>query len=101
MTRDSTIAEPLYIILGLHGCPDPYDWSKKLVNASRQTGKKMTDLLESEPALQQYYSKFTAKQRELMNNPEKYIGNADQVTIDTCNYWLQKCDELLTTKPPR
>lgn len=95
LTRDSIIAEPLYIILGLHGCPDPYDWSKKLVNASRETGKKMTDLLEAEPALQQYYSKFTQRERELMNNPERYTGNAEAVTIETCNYWLQKCDEVL------
>jgi adenylosuccinate lyase len=99
MTRDSIIAEPLYIILGLHGCPDPYDWSKKLVNASRESGKKMTELLEAEPALQQYYSKFTPQERELMNRPELYIGNADQVTLDTCKYWLDRLSKL-TTKTP-
>ena len=90
MTRDSIIAEPLYIILGLHGCPDPYDWSKKLVNLSRQTGKKMTELLESEPKLQEYYSKFTPEERNLMNHPELYTGNAEQVAIATVDYWLQK-----------
>jgi adenylosuccinate lyase len=94
MTRDSIIAEPLYIILGLHGCPDPYDWSKKLVNQSRQTGRKMTDLLETEPKLQKYYSKFTQAERELMNHPERYTGNAEEVTRATCDYWLQKVNAL-------
>lgn len=90
MTRDSIIAEPLYIILGLHGCPDPYDWSKKLANQSRQTGQKMTDLLEAEPKLREYYSKFTAAERELMNHPERYTGNAEAVTLATADYWLDK-----------
>src|SRR5205823_6449202 len=49
MSKDAIIAEPLYIILGLHGCPDPYDWSKKLVNAASSGGKKMTELISEEP----------------------------------------------------
>lgn len=91
MSRDSIIAEPLYIILGLHGCPDPYDWSKKLVNASRQSGKKMTELLESEPELQKYYSKFTKEERELMNFPERYTGNSVDGALKTCLYWRNRC----------
>src|SRR4030095_9067249 len=90
-SRDSIIAEPLYIILGLHGCPDPYDWSKKLVNSSRMIGKKMTDLLEAEPELQSYYSQFTQTERELMNHPERYTGNAESGTLETCDYWEKKC----------
>ena len=95
MTRDSIIAEPLYIILGLHGCPDPYDWSKKLVNSSRTSGKKMTELLESEPELQRYYALFTQSERELLNHPERYIGNAASGTVETCDYWEKKCATLL------
>ena len=94
MSRDSIIAEPLYILLGLHGCPDPYDWSKKLVNASRQTGKKMTELFEAEVALRPYFSKFTAEERELINHPEKYVGNSASGARETCDYWLARCDEI-------
>lgn len=93
-SRDAIIAEPLYILLGLHGCPDPYDWSKKLVNASRQTGKKMTALVEGEPELQPYFSKFTPAERELINHPEKYVGNSVSGTIETCNYWLKQMEEV-------
>jgi adenylosuccinate lyase len=94
MSRDAIIAEPLYILLGLHGCPDPYDWSKKLVNASRQTGKKMTELVEAEAKLQPYYSKFTHQERELVNHPEKYVGNSVSGTLQTCDYWVGKCMEI-------
>lgn len=93
-SRDSIIAEPLYIILGLHGCPDPYDWSKKLVNASRQTGKKMTELVEAETQLQPYYSKFTTAERDLINHPETYTGNSASGTIETCDYWLAEVKKI-------
>jgi adenylosuccinate lyase len=94
LSRDSIIAEPLYILFGLHGCPDPYDWSKKLVNASRNSGKKMTELVEAEPQLQSYYSKFTPEERDLINHPEKYVGNSVSGTHQTCEYWLSKCAEI-------
>jgi adenylosuccinate lyase len=94
MTRDFIIAEPLYIILGLHGCPDPYDWSKKLSDSSRQTGKTISELAEAEPKLQEYYAKFTPEQRELINHPELYTGNAAKVTRETCDYWLAEVDKL-------
>jgi len=93
-SRDSIIAEPLYILFGLHGCPDPYDWSKKLVNASRKTGKKMTELVEAEPELQPYYSKFTPEEQELLNHPEQYVGNSVSGTRRTCDYWVEKCMEI-------
>ena len=94
MTRDSITAEPLYIILGLHGCPDPYDWSKKLVNKSRTSGRKLTELIEEEAELRDYYSKFTDKERNLINNPELYTGNAEQVTHATCDYWEDRVKNL-------
>ncbi len=97
ITRDSIIAEPLYILLGLHGCPDPYDWSKKLINRSRTTGRKMTELMEAEPELQEYFAKFTPEERNLINHPELYTGNAEQVTLDTCDYWQKKISEITTS----
>jgi len=93
-SRDAIIAEPLYILFGLKGCPDPYDWSKKLVTASRQTGKKMTELVEAEPQLQPYFSKFTPEERDLINHPEKYVGNSVSGTYETCDYWVAQCMEL-------
>jgi adenylosuccinate lyase len=95
-SADAIIAEPLYIILGLHGCPDPYDWSKKLVNASRKQGKKMTELMEAEPELRPYFSKFTAEEKDLLNHPEKYVGNSVTGTIETCDYWDRRFNEIAT-----
>lgn len=94
MSADAISAEPLYIILGLHGCPDPYDWSKKLVNISKQSGRKMTELIEQEKELQPYYSRFTDEQRDLLNHPEKYVGNAVSGTIETCDYWEKRASEI-------
>jgi len=96
MTRDSIIAEPLYILLGLHGCPDPYDWSKKLINQSHTTGRKMTELMEEQPELREYFAKLTPEERNLINHPELYIGNAEQVALETCDYWQKKISEITT-----
>lgn len=94
LTKDSIIAEPLYIILALHGCPDAYEWSKKLVTLSRKSGKKISELLESEPELQPYFAKFTDLQRELIRNPEHYIGNSESGTKDTCLFWVARAQTI-------
>ena len=94
MSRDAIVAEPLYIILGLHGCPDPYDLSKKLVNASKQSGKKMTELLASDPQWQPYYAKFNREERELMDHPERYTGNSESGARQTCSVWLDRLGKL-------
>lgn len=94
LSRDAIIAEPLYILLGLHGCPDPYDWSKKLANAARLSGKKITELMEAEQELRPYLTKFSAEERDLINHPEKYVGNAPSGTRETCDYWSKRCAEI-------
>jgi len=95
LSRDAIVAEPLYIILGLHGCPDPYDWSKKLVQASKKEGRKMTDLVATEPALEPYFSQFTDAEKEVINHPEQYIGNAIEVTLETCKVWTERTRKLV------
>ncbi|HJZ11901.1 MAG TPA: lyase family protein [Acidobacteriota bacterium] len=94
MSRDAILAEPLYIILGLHGCPDAYDWSKKLADASRLQAKKIIDLMEAEPGLQPYLSKFTSEEKVLLNDPAKYVGNAVSGALQTCDHWLKICGEI-------
>lgn len=95
LSRESIVAEPLYIILGLHGCPDPYDWSKKLVQAAKKEGRKMTDLVAQEPALEPYYAKFTPAERKLINHPENYTGNATEVAVETCEVWKKRVRNLV------
>jgi adenylosuccinate lyase len=94
LTGDSIIAEPLYIILALHGCPDAYEWSKKLVTQSRKTGKKILDLLAAEPELRPYVAQFTDLQKNLIRNPEQYIGNSESGTRDTCIYWVARAQGI-------
>ena len=54
----------------------------------------MTELVEAEAQLQPYYSKFTPEERDLINHPEKYVGNSVSGTHQTCDYWLAKCAEI-------
>jgi adenylosuccinate lyase len=96
LSKDAVISEPLYILLGLHGCPDPYDWSKRLADTSRQTGKKITELLEADPEVRRYFEKFTTAEKELIDHPEQYVGNAVSGTIETCDYWLEVCARIQT-----
>ena len=54
----------------------------------------MTELIEEEAELREYFSKFTDEERNLINNPEQYTGNAEQVTIATCDYWEDRVKNL-------
>ena len=50
--------------------------------------------MRSEPQLQQYLSGFSESERELLDHPEKYVGNAESGTLETVDYWLKYCNDL-------
>jgi len=55
----------------------------------------MTELMEEQPELREYFAKFRPDERDLINHPEKYTGNAEQVTLETCDYWQKKVSAIL------
>ncbi len=90
LSKDMIIAEPLYILLASNGHPDAHEHVRKLTLESQKTGKKLIELVKKDASLKKYISKFTARQKDLLYNPEKYIGIADKKVVDICGYWKKK-----------
>jgi len=89
-TKELVIAEPLYILLASLGHPDAHEVVRRLTLESQQTGKTLRELLVTKTELFGYWNQLTPKQREVLENPEKYIGWAAQKTELVCDTWKRR-----------
>lgn len=87
MNSDKIIAEPLQILLSFYGYPNAHEKIRQLSMTSYQTGRKLTELIVRDDEIAPYLSKFTEKQRNIISNPEKYVGIAAKKTRDICDKW--------------
>ena len=86
-SKEMIVAEPLYILLAFYGHPDAHEHVKKLTLDAGKNGKKLNELALEDASLQSYLKKFTEQQKEIIENPEKYIGIAAEKTEKICNHW--------------
>lgn len=89
-TKEMVIAEPIYILLASMGHPDAHEAVRLLTLESQQTGKTLRELLVAKTELFEYWNRLTPKQRDILENPEKYIGWAAQKTELLCNMWEKR-----------
>jgi len=86
-----TVAEPIYILLAINGFPDAYDYTRelvrKLIDEPADDQRKLTDIIREDPILQPYLKGLTEGQKNILNNPETYIGDSIQCTYATCDEW--------------
>ncbi len=90
MGRNMIIAEPLYIILAANGHPDAHEYVREKTLESQKTKKTVLELVKKDRSIQPYLKKFTKKQLEVLNNPEKYTGIAARKTEILCNHWKKE-----------
>lgn len=91
---EAILAEPLYILLTAQGHPDGYGGARKVVDQARATGEPISKLMWADETLTPYLKNLSAKQRELFENPQRYIGAAVQQTHATCDEWAARCQRL-------
>lgn len=89
-TKEMVIAEPIYILLASLGHPDAHEAVRLLTLESQQTGKSLRELLVSKAELFSYWNQLTPKQREILENPEKYCGWAAEKTEKLCDMWEKR-----------
>jgi adenylosuccinate lyase len=89
MSKDYIIAEPLYTLLAINGFPSAYEYVKKVITQSRETETKFSDLIWKDKQLKPYLDKLTSVQKNILKNPEKYIGIATQKTSNVCKHWME------------
>jgi adenylosuccinate lyase len=86
-SKGMVIAEPLYILLASHGHPNAHEHVRKLTLEAQKTGKSLSEIATSDETLRPYLEKFTPRQREIIENPEKYTGIAAIKTVNVCDHW--------------
>lgn len=93
-TRGETQAEPLYILLNLHGHPDGHTVARRLVAKARASGEPLLEVVQRDAALAPYLAKMSAEQRRVLEDPANYTGLAAARTEQTVHHWEFECDRL-------
>jgi adenylosuccinate lyase len=84
------IAEPLYILLAFHGHPDAHEEVRKLALKALAEKKPLQEIIKKEEALKPFLKKFSEKQLEIIENPEKYTGFAAKKTGQIIEHWKKE-----------
>jgi len=87
-------AEPLYILLAFHGHENAHEHVKQLTLKAQKQKRDLFDVIATEKKLWPYLDKFSKKERELVMNPEKYIGKAVEKTEKICAHWKKEIKSL-------
>lgn len=88
--KEMIVAEPLYILLASYGHPDAHEAVRRLTLEVEKTGQSLRELIQVKEELKPYLEQFTERQKELLVNPEKYIGIADKKAEKVVEYWKEE-----------
>jgi adenylosuccinate lyase len=85
--KDPVTAEPLYVLLAMHGHPDAHEKSRTLARDARIQKRPLSQLLREDGSIVSYLAKMSAEQLAILDDPAKYLGAADQRTLAVCDEW--------------
>lgn len=88
--KNAVVAEPLYILLALHGHPNAHETVKQLTLRAQSENKNIFELAEQDPQLQSFVKKLSPQQKTVLQNPERYIGKAVEKTELVCAHWKRE-----------
>jgi adenylosuccinate lyase len=94
LNKEQIIAEPLYVLLALQGCPNAYERVRKLAREAREQGRAIMDLARQDAELLEHLGKMQPEQRQVLDDPAKYTGQSSQRARAVCEHWLQQADQL-------
>jgi len=89
-SKSMLTAEPAYILLAAYNHPDAHEHIRELTLESQKTGKSLSELIRKDKSLEQYLKKLNKKQKEILENPEKYTGIAAKKAEDVCKFWKKE-----------
>ena len=83
-------AEPMYILLAAYGHPDAHNAVLQLTHEAHKKNISLIDCASNNQEIARYINRMTAQQKEILNNPARYIGIAAKKTEKVCAYWGTK-----------
>lgn len=87
LSKEQIIAEPLYVLLSLHGLEDSHEKVRQMAMKAAAEKKSILALALDDEIVRKYIQKFTTEQRNLLEHPETYIGKSVEKTEEVCGYW--------------
>ena len=88
--KDMIAAEPAYMLLAAFNHPDAHEYIRELTLKSQKENKPLQTLIFADKDLKPYLDKMNPAQKEIIKNPEKYVGLAEKKTKDICKEWQEK-----------
>ncbi len=83
-------AEPLYLLFEKYGHTQAHEKAKSLAHNAQDKNTSLVEVITSDPEANQYWQKFTDKERQIIISPEThYTGLASQKTRDIIAKWRQ------------
>lgn len=80
-------AEPLYVLLALHGVPDAHEQARRVALRARQTGRSVHAVAAETPAVATLLDRLAPEQRATLEHPETYVGRAAEQVDAVCAHW--------------
>ncbi len=84
------VAEPLYILLAFFGHPNAHEAVRELTLKAQAEGKPLQEIIKQEKELAPFLEKFSAKQKQLLEDPKHYTGIAAAKTQKICEHWKKE-----------
>ena len=96
------IAEPLYIAFALAGHKDPYYKLREFVLQAREKRMDLLTLVRTDREARDLWDRLPDRQREIILDPSKYIGDAPQRTKLVCEDAEMRVERLAARlgRPP-
>jgi adenylosuccinate lyase len=88
--KDPITAEPLYVLLAMHGHPEAHEKARVLARDARIQRRKLSELLREDASISGYLAKMTPEQLAILDDPAKYLGAAESRTRAICDEWEAK-----------
>lgn len=86
-SEQGIVAEPLYLLLAAKGHPDAHEYVRKKTLEAAEKNVSLMKLVSGDEKARPFLDKLSQQQREVLDNPKKYTGKAEQKTVEVCSYW--------------
>jgi adenylosuccinate lyase len=88
--KDPVTAEPLYVLLAMHGHPEGHEKARELARDARIQKRPLSQLLREDASIASYLAKMTPEQLSVLDDPARYLGAAVMRTRAICDEWETK-----------
>jgi adenylosuccinate lyase len=94
LSKDTVIAEPLYILLSYYGHPDAHEYVRRKSFQAYQEHKSLREVVETDSEIEPYVRQFTPEQKAKVFDAETYTGIAAKKVEKVADYWEDMCEQL-------